>query len=52
MHTGMSPAEARRQARFKLGAAETIREHHHDEQSLPFIENLLFKTCGSRLACF
>jgi predicted permease len=38
----MSPAEARRQAALKLGAAEAIREHHHAEQSLPFIENLLF----------
>src|SRR5579859_3095889 len=39
---GMSPAEARRQAALKLGAAEAIREHHHAEQSIPFIENLLF----------
>ncbi|MGC2638392.1 MAG: ABC transporter permease [Acidobacteriaceae bacterium] len=39
---GMSPAEARRQAVLKLGAAEAIREDHHAEQSLPFIENLLF----------
>src|ERR1700694_3695143 len=38
----MSPAEARRQAALKLGAAEAIREHHHAEQSLPLIENLLF----------
>jgi predicted permease len=37
---GMSPAEARRQAVLKLGAAEAIREHHHAEQSLPFVENL------------
>jgi predicted permease len=39
---GMSPAEARRQAALKLGAVGAIRERHHDEQSLPFIENLLF----------
>ncbi len=38
----MSPAEARRQAALKLGAAEAIRELHRDEQSLPLIENLLF----------
>src|SRR6202034_1741440 len=38
----MSPAEARRQAALKLGAAQAIRERHHEEQSLPFIENLLF----------
>jgi putative ABC transport system permease protein len=42
LRTGMSPTEARRQAVLKLGAAEAIREHHHAEQSLPLIENLLF----------
>jgi predicted permease len=42
LHAGMSLAEARRQATLKLGAAQAIREHHHAEQSLPFIENLLF----------
>src|SRR5579859_5223522 len=42
MRAGMSPAEARRQAALKLGAAEAIREHHHAEHSIPFIENLLF----------
>ena len=40
--TGMAPAEARRQAAIKLGAAQSIRERHHDDQSLPFIENLFF----------
>src|SRR5580692_7502000 len=38
---GMSPAEARRQAALKLGAAQAIREHHHAEQSLPLAENFL-----------
>jgi len=42
VHAGMSPTEARRQAVLKLGAAQAIRERHHDEQSLPFVENLLF----------
>src|SRR5580698_408395 len=42
LRSGMSPAEARRQAAIKLGAAEAIREHHHAEQTLPFFENLLF----------
>src|ERR1700734_2479549 len=42
LRAGMSPAEARRQAALKLGAAEAIRESHHDEHSLPLIENLLF----------
>src|SRR5580693_9695930 len=39
LRAGMSPAEARRQAALKLGAAEAIREQHHAEQSLPFLEN-------------
>ena len=38
----MPAAEARRQAALKLGAAEPVREQHHAEQSLPFIENLMF----------
>jgi putative ABC transport system permease protein len=42
LREGMSPAEARRQAAIKFGTAEAIRERHHAEQSLPFIENLLF----------
>src|SRR6201984_1153501 len=42
LRAGMSPAEARRQAALKLGAAQAIREGHHAEQSIPFIENLLF----------
>jgi putative ABC transport system permease protein len=42
LRAGMSSAEARRQAALKLGSAEAIRERHHDEQSLPLIENLLF----------
>jgi len=41
LRAGMSPAEARRQAALKLGAVQAIREHHHAEQSLPLIENLL-----------
>ena len=42
LRAGMSPSEARRQAQLKLGATQTIRERHHDEQSFPVIENLLF----------
>jgi predicted permease len=42
LRAGMLPAEARRQATLKLGAAEAVREGHHAEQSLPFLENLLF----------
>src|SRR5246500_5417736 len=42
LRAGMSPTEARRQAAIKLGTAEAIREQHHEEQSLPFFENLIF----------
>ncbi|MGB8542000.1 MAG: ABC transporter permease [Candidatus Acidiferrales bacterium] len=42
LRAGLSVAEARRQAALKLGATEAIREDHHAEQSLPFIENLVF----------
>jgi predicted permease len=42
LRVGMTPAEARRQASLKLGAAQAIREHHHAEHSIPLIENLLF----------
>jgi predicted permease len=42
MRTGMSPAEARRQAALKFGAAQAIHEQHHAEHSIPFLENLLF----------
>ena len=41
LRAGMSPAEARRQAVLKLGAAQAIREHHSAEQGLPFAENLV-----------
>src|SRR6201996_2574504 len=42
LRAGMSPAEARRQAAMKLGAAQAIREHHHAEHGLPLAENFLF----------
>ena len=35
------PSEARRQARLKFGAAESIKEEYRDERGLPFIDNLL-----------
>ena len=52
LRAGMSPAEARRQAALKLGAAQAIREHHHAEQSLPLAENLLARSplCVSHAA--
>ena len=42
LRSGMSPAEARRQAALKLGATQAIREQHHAEQGLPLAENFLF----------
>jgi predicted permease len=42
LRAGMPPAEARRQAVLKLGAAQAIREDHHAEQGLPLAENFLF----------
>ncbi len=42
LRADMSPAEARRQAALKLGAAQAIREQHHAEQGLPLAENFLF----------
>ncbi|MGB6687298.1 MAG: ABC transporter permease [Terracidiphilus sp.] len=42
LRAGMGPAEARRQAVLKFGAAQAIREQHNAEQSLPLAENLLF----------
>ena len=42
VRAGLTIAEAHRQAALKFGAVGAIRERHHDEQSLPLIENLLF----------
>ncbi len=41
LRAGMPTAEARRQAVLKFGAVQAIREDYHDEQGLPFIDNLL-----------
>jgi predicted permease len=41
IRAGMSPAEARRQARVKFGSVQTIRESYHAEGSLPLIEAVL-----------
>ncbi len=37
----MTPEEARRQARVKLGAMEAVREEYQAEKSLPLLENLI-----------
>lgn len=41
IRSGMSPAEARRQARLKIGGVEAIREDYHAEEGLPLLENLI-----------
>ena len=41
IRAGMHPEEARRQARLKLGAVESIRELYRAEEGLPTIECLL-----------
>jgi predicted permease len=41
IRAGLSPEEARRQARLEFGAADAIREDYHAEKGLPSVENLL-----------
>jgi predicted permease len=41
IRTGLSPAEARRQALLKFGASGTVAEDYYAEEGLPFLENLL-----------
>ncbi len=41
LRAGMTPGEARRQARLQFGAMEAVQEGYHAEKSLPFVENLL-----------
>lgn len=41
LRAGMAPAEARREARLKLGGLEMIREQYHAEHGLPLIETIL-----------
>src|ERR1700749_1282932 len=41
VRAGMAPAEARRQAALKFGAAGAVSEHYHAEQGLPFLEDML-----------
>jgi predicted permease len=41
IRAGMTPEEARRQARLKFGAVEAVRADYHAEKGLPFLENLL-----------
>ena len=41
LRSGMTPAEARRQAVLRFGAVEAIREQYHAEKSLPIIESVV-----------
>jgi putative ABC transport system permease protein len=41
LRAGLPPADARRQAVIRLGAAAAIREQYHAEEGLPFLEFLL-----------
>ncbi len=41
LRAGMTPDEARRQARLKFGGMQSIRDDYHAEQGLPFLEQLL-----------
>src|SRR6267143_654916 len=40
MRSGMSPAEARRQALIRLGGIEQTKENYRDRRGLPFLETL------------
>ena len=41
IRSGMTPEEARRHARLTFGAVVAVRDDYHDEEGLPFVENLL-----------
>jgi predicted permease len=41
LRRGMSPAEARREARLRLGGLESLKDRHREVRSLPFFETLL-----------
>ena len=38
---GLTPADARREARLAFGGIEGMREHHRDDRSVRWIENLI-----------
>jgi putative ABC transport system permease protein len=40
IRAGMTPEEARRQARIALGGVDQVRELHRDARGLPWLENL------------
>ena len=40
IRSGLSPAEARRQAVMKFGAVEAVKESYREQRGLPFVETL------------
>jgi putative ABC transport system permease protein len=44
VRAGLSPSEARRQARLTFGSVEAIKETYRDQRGLPFIEMLVSDT--------
>ncbi len=41
IRSGLSPAEARRQAVLKFGAVEAMKESYRDQRGIPFLETLI-----------
>ena len=41
IRNGMSPGEAQRQARLRLGGVEQVKEAYRDRRAIPFVESLL-----------
>ena len=41
IRNGMSPSEAQRQARLRLGGVEQVKEAYRDRRAIPFVESLL-----------
>jgi len=44
IRSGLSPAEARRQAVLKFGAVEALKESYREQRGLPFVETLIRDT--------
>ena len=44
VRAGLSPVEARRQARLKFGAVEAMKDTYRDQRGLPFLDTLLQDT--------
>src|SRR5262249_18310806 len=44
LRRGLSPVEARRQARLKFGNVEAVKETYREQKGLPFVETLIQDT--------